>query len=667
MSFIPVKQTVNSGDTNYSPSADAVYSFVSTSTGSLASKTLNNLSSPTAINQSLLFGSDGLGDIGASGASRPNNLYVKTAINLDSLTASAFVGSDSSKNLVSLTAAVATSYLDTFTSSLKGLVPASGGGTTNFLRADGTWAASSVSFPLRAPNGTQTAPSYSFTNNTNSGLYADATTLYIGAGGNEMMKMVASDIYVTRNIRFDNAVFGLNNKSVAIGLWQFTGTGHLYPTVDATTYAQRYYSIGRAGDVQDLSRPYRIDVARTVTVGKKVGSSSFAVYGATLGVSQNDDVTTSFTTTANNSTTIVSNSGDGIQTMIHIGDYIQLNGLSTVARVTNFTFSYPNATLTVDTALGDGTSRAIIVKQNIASFRKSDGTEVLQIKNDGNVGIGIVPTVKLDVSGSINSDGEGNYIGVDAGGESRLGFLKLSGTGPCLAAYGDFVFRAVTNQLKVVGPSYPAYNGSEIMRLTSVGDLGIGTSSPATKLHVQKTSLATNTITNILRIDSQSSGTPASGIGTGIEMATETAAGNTEIGVVLEAVTTDVTSTAENFDFVIKNMTNGATASEKLRITSTGDISVANGNLILNTAGNGLKIKTGTDATAGIETGISGATFKTINTAKALTGSLIFVQPINTTDKHGFSVSSINNGVSFTVDFSGTYTGDLAWIIINPA
>lgn len=34
-----------------------------------------------------------------------------------------------------------TALLDTFTDSLKGLAPASGGGTTNFLRADGTWAA----------------------------------------------------------------------------------------------------------------------------------------------------------------------------------------------------------------------------------------------------------------------------------------------------------------------------------------------------------------------------------------------------------------------------------------------------------------------------------------------------------------------------------------------
>lgn len=42
-----------------------------------------------------------------------------------------------------LTTAQATALLDTFTSTLKGLAPASGGGTTNFLRADGTWAAPS--------------------------------------------------------------------------------------------------------------------------------------------------------------------------------------------------------------------------------------------------------------------------------------------------------------------------------------------------------------------------------------------------------------------------------------------------------------------------------------------------------------------------------------------
>lgn len=42
---------------------------------------------------------------------------------------------------VGLTAAQVTQLLQLFTSGTQGVVPASGGGTTNFLRADGTWAA----------------------------------------------------------------------------------------------------------------------------------------------------------------------------------------------------------------------------------------------------------------------------------------------------------------------------------------------------------------------------------------------------------------------------------------------------------------------------------------------------------------------------------------------
>jgi hypothetical protein len=41
---------------------------------------------------------------------------------------------------VAITGTQLTTLLDPFSSSLKGAVPASGGGTTNFLRADGSWA-----------------------------------------------------------------------------------------------------------------------------------------------------------------------------------------------------------------------------------------------------------------------------------------------------------------------------------------------------------------------------------------------------------------------------------------------------------------------------------------------------------------------------------------------
>ena len=52
-----------------------------------------------------------------------------------------------------LTATQLTTLVNTFTTSLKGAVPASGGGTTNFLRADGTWASpAAASFTAIAAN-----------------------------------------------------------------------------------------------------------------------------------------------------------------------------------------------------------------------------------------------------------------------------------------------------------------------------------------------------------------------------------------------------------------------------------------------------------------------------------------------------------------------------------
>jgi hypothetical protein len=55
--------------------------------------------------------------------------------------------SGSTGDITALTGTQVTAMLDNFTSTLKGLVPLSGGGTTNFLRADGTWAAAGGGSP----------------------------------------------------------------------------------------------------------------------------------------------------------------------------------------------------------------------------------------------------------------------------------------------------------------------------------------------------------------------------------------------------------------------------------------------------------------------------------------------------------------------------------------
>lgn len=61
---------------------------------------------------------------------------------LDQMAAHTFKGNNTASlaNASDITSTQLTAELDLFSSTLKGLTPLSGGGTTNFLRADGTWA-----------------------------------------------------------------------------------------------------------------------------------------------------------------------------------------------------------------------------------------------------------------------------------------------------------------------------------------------------------------------------------------------------------------------------------------------------------------------------------------------------------------------------------------------
>ena len=158
-------------------------------------------------------------------------------------------------------------------------------------------------------------------------------------------------------------------------------------------------------------------------------------------------------------------------------------------------------------------------------------------------------------------------------------FTTLSATGVTTVQAGTASLPAITTSGDTnTGIFFPAADtiafsegGVEAMRIDSDGDVGIGTSSPAVALHVLKTTAITNAVTQAFRIDSQSSGTPANGIGVGIEFATETAAANTEIGATIEAITTDVTATSEDFDLSFKTMAAGAAAAERMRVKSNGD------------------------------------------------------------------------------------------------
>lgn len=93
-----------------------------------------------------LYVSDGdKGDITVSGNGTTWTIDAGavTLADMANLSANSIIGNNtgSAATPIALTQAQVTAMLNQFSSTLQGVVPASGGGTTNFLRADGTWAA----------------------------------------------------------------------------------------------------------------------------------------------------------------------------------------------------------------------------------------------------------------------------------------------------------------------------------------------------------------------------------------------------------------------------------------------------------------------------------------------------------------------------------------------
>jgi hypothetical protein len=81
-----------------------------------------------------------------------------------------------------------------------------------------------------------------------------------------------------------------------------------------------------------------------------------------------------------------------------------------------------------------------------------------------------------------------------------------------------------------------------------------------------------NGVSEVLRLRHHTTGTPATGIGGRIAFEVETAADNYEDGAYIDAVSTDVTGGAENFDLVFRAMRLGAAPAELGRWNSHGGL-----------------------------------------------------------------------------------------------
>lgn len=152
----------------------------------------------------------------------------------------------------------------------------------------------------------------------------------------------------------------------------------------------------------------------------------------------------------------------------------------------------------------------------------------------------------------------------------------------------------------------------------------------------------TNGVTNCLTLTHTTTGTPATGIGTGLAFVAETAAGNNETGMVLAAVTTDVTGASEDFDFSIRLMAGGAAVAEVAKFTSSG----------------ALNINTINEYTAASGVTIDGVLLKdngiTATGGGSLTGTWSNLGTVTTIDLNGGTIDGTVIGGSSAAAITGT-------------
>jgi hypothetical protein len=150
------------------------------------------------------------------------------------------------------------------------------------------------------------------------------------------------------------------------------------------------------------------------------------------------------------------------------------------------------------TTTGDTNTGIFFPAADTIAFAEG-GAEAMRIDSSGNVGIGCVPssiqsgfdTLQIGGNLTLNVDDTGAGAGVYMGnnvyrdsGDSRWEYIYTDEASQYLQVSGEHIWRYAGS-----GSANTAITWSEAMRIDSSGNVGIGTSSPATKLHNAGTTL----------------------------------------------------------------------------------------------------------------------------------------------------------------------------------
>jgi hypothetical protein len=166
--------------------------------------------------------------------------------------------------------------------------------------------------------------------------------------------------------------------------------------------------------------------------------------------------------------------------------YVNTYGTQTVNGAKTFSSTVTGARFdpTSSTASGNG---MYLAATNTLGFSTA-GTEKIRITSNGDVGIGRnVPAYKLDIDGSIGvSWGERAFImNYDSSYRQGLSFLSTTRILNIFSTGGTGDGGIITFSTRETAGSSATDYGTERLRITSAGNIGIGTDNPVSKLDVR--------------------------------------------------------------------------------------------------------------------------------------------------------------------------------------
>jgi len=304
-----------------------------------------------------------------------------------------------------LSATQATALLDLFSSSLKGLVPSSGGGSTNFLRADGTWAA-----PSGTGGGAGTVTTVSVTSaNGISGTVANATStpaITLALGAITPTSVTSSTI---SGPSATNLIISGGSAGGAITLSQGTSGGiALNPAGSGTTTVYNATGRGAAFTIDctastsgDAFRVMRNSPPSGWEIGTKFGSNGEILTNAWVTISGTGNAFTAPTTEPS-----------------MLGVWSDINGPTAVLRVT--TGDYANERL-LDGMDVNGKLRFSLRKDGSLAWGSSTNTTLAG--HDATLSRSAVGTLRVDATTTSASSTSGALIVAGGFGVAGAGYF----------------------------------------------------------------------------------------------------------------------------------------------------------------------------------------------------------------------------------------------------